>query len=321
MVQNVVFQIEINRPVFTGLMLCFVLTALLIGGLKKKLPRDQGRKFAVDGALSEGKARGAGIIFVSVFAVVSAVCFVRTIEIALYLVFIMASMFTGYFDDAAEKPWGEWKKGILDLVISAGITATFLFFNSSEIKLALAGASVTIPLWLFAVLSVALIWMMINVANCTDGVDGLSASLVIITLVSFVLMNCMRNGADNDLNKMGLFFCACLLAYLLFNATPSTVLMGDAGSRAMGTLIAVMALLSKDPFMVLVFAIVIILDGGLGLLKLFLARTVKIRILKNTRTPLHDHVRKVMGWSNTQCVFRFVIIQILISAAALCFVR
>ena len=60
---------------------------------------------------------------------------------------------------------------------------------------------------------------------------------------------------------------------------------------------------------------ILILDGGLGLVKVALLRFLKIHILKNTRTPLHDHVRKVKDWSNTQTVFRFVIIQIVVSIA------
>ena len=59
----------------------------------------------------------------------------------------------------------------------------------------------------------------------------------------------------------------------------------------------------------------IILDGGLGLLKVALLRFLKIHILRNVRTPLHDYVRKGKGWSNTQTVFRFAIIQIVISVA------
>ena len=64
-------------------------------------------------------------------------------------------------------------------------------------------------------------------------------------------------------------------------------------------------------------AIVLILDGGLGLLKVALLRFLKIRILKNVRTPLHDHVRKVWMWSNTQTVFRFAIIQIILAVAVM----
>ena len=69
--------------------------------------------------------------------------------------------------------------------------------------------------------------------------------------------------------------------------------------------------------MYLLFAIVFILDGGLGLIKVALLRFLKIHILKNTRTPLHDHVRKNKEWSNAQVVFRFAIIQIIVSVAAI----
>jgi phospho-N-acetylmuramoyl-pentapeptide-transferase len=56
-------------------------------------------------------------------------------------------------------------------------------------------------------------------------------------------------------------------------------------------------------------------DGGLGLIKVSLLRFLKIHILKNTTTPIHDHVRKKLGWSNAQVVFRFAIIQIVVSLA------
>ena len=124
-------------------------------------------------------------------------------------------------------------------------------------------------------------------------------------------------GMDPVFSHTILLFVICILAYLWFNATPSKLMMGDAGSRAMGFFISIAALKTGSPFIYIPVAIVLILDGGLGLLKVSLLRFLKIRILVNTRTPLHDHVRKVMGWSNTQAVFRFAIIQIMISAAVI----
>lgn len=93
--------------------------------------------------------------------------------------------------------------------------------------------------------------------------------------------------------------------------------MGDAGSRAMGLFIAIAILKTGSPFLYLLVALVIIVDGGIGLVKVSLLRFLKISILKNTRTPLHDHVRKNIekNWENSQVVFRFAIIQIVISAA------
>ncbi len=94
------------------------------------------------------------------------------------------------------------------------------------------------------------------------------------------------------------------------------MLMGDAGSRALGFYIAVVAMKSSHPFIYLLLAAVLIVDGGIGLVKIFLLRFLKIAILKNTRTPLHDHARKERKWSDTQVVFRFTIMQILCAMVA-----
>ena len=93
--------------------------------------------------------------------------------------------------------------------------------------------------------------------------------------------------------------------------------MGDAGSRAMGLFIAFAAMKSGNPLIYLVLGLVMILDGGLGLAKISLKRFLKISILKNTRTPLHDHARKNKGWSDPQTVYRVAIIQAVLCFAAL----
>ena len=99
------------------------------------------------------------------------------------------------------------------------------------------------------------------------------------------------------------------------------MLMGDAGSRALGFFIAVVAMKSQNPLAYLLLAGVTIADGGIGLVKIFLKRYLKICILTKTRTPLHDHLRKNLGWSDTQVVNRFVILQVLLAAAVCCFWR
>ena len=73
--------------------------------------------------------------------------------------------------------------------------------------------------------------------------------------------------------------------------------------------------------MYLMLCLIILLDGGLGLLKVTVIRVTGIKFLKNIRTPLHDHFRKKGGWSNTQVVNRFLILQVLISLIALGMVK
>lgn len=300
-------------------MLCsFLIAFFSLKFFKRILPKDQGRAFAVNGALSEGKPRGAGIIFVTSFTLCTALFYPLDIENIIYLVLVYAAMLSGYFDDAAETPWGNLKKGLIDLVISLGIAFTYYFYNGSQVKLYITDSTFTIPAPLFIILAGVLVWTAINVTNCTDGVDGLCGSLVMTVLLPLAFM-VTKSGAADMLLPMIMF--VTLAAYLWFNCSPSQMLMGDAGSRALGVFLAVIFLKTAAPFAFIPMAIVIILDGGLGLLKLSFRRFLKIKnFMEGIRTPLHDHARKNKGWSDTQVVIRFTILQIIVNLCFMAFV-
>ncbi|WP_418632863.1 phospho-N-acetylmuramoyl-pentapeptide-transferase [Ruminococcus sp.] len=300
-------------------MLCsFLIAFFSLKFFKRILPKDQGRAFAVNGALSEGKPRGAGIIFVTSFTLCTALFYPLDIENIIYIVLVYAAMLSGYFDDAAETPWGNLKKGLIDLVISLGIAFTYYFYNGSQVKLYITDSTFTIPAPLFIILAGVLVWTAINVTNCTDGVDGLCGSLVMTVLLPLAFM-VTKSGAADMLLPMIMF--VTLAAYLWFNCSPSQMLMGDAGSRALGVFLAVMFLKTAAPFAFIPMAIVIILDGGLGLLKLSFRRFLKIKnFMEGIRTPLHDHARKNKGWSDTQVVIRFTILQIIVNLCFMAFV-
>ena len=295
-----------------GIAAAFLLSFLGIRFGQHSLPRDGGRKFAVNGALSKGKPRGAGLIFVAAFTICGVLFVPFTAENLIYILLVVGGMMSGYLDDASEKPWGEYKKGLIDLIIALAGSFTYVNFNGSTIAIPFTQMSVTLPRWLYIILGVVLIWGAINVTNCSDGVDGLSGTLSMITIGSFCLL-CLNTSPDFS------FLCgimiAVILAYQWFNASPSLLMMGDAGSRAMGLFIAFAAMKSGNPILYIPLALVTILDGGLGLLKISLKRFLKISILQHIRTPLHDHARKNKGWSDPQTVYRFAIIQ-----AVLCFV-
>lgn len=298
MLESIVSNISFLHVI--GFAVAFILTLLLISVLKRKLPVDQGRKNAVEGQLSQGKARGAGIIFTLVAAFTVCIFSQTDAEHYIYLLLIIFSMLSGFFDDAASKPWNPYVKGAIDLIIAVGAALTYVIFNEGDY-----GIMTGWPVWLIVIIGAGVVWASINSTNCTDGVDGLSATLSIITLSAAAVLHMFGGG----MSYTCVVFIAVLMAYLLFNANPSTVLMGDAGSRALGTLIAILFLTSGNVFAWLFCGFVFIVDGGVGIIKLGLARFLKIRIFKNVRFPLHDHVRKNLGWSNTQTVFRFAVIQ------------
>lgn len=298
----------------------FGITVIALTRLKGLLPKDKGREFAVNGELSQGKIRGCGLLFITTFMLSVALFVPLKLESVIYMVCIYGAMLTGYFDDASDEPWGNLKKGLCDLVISVGVAVNYWHFNGSDIDMPLFGASFHIPAVIFIILAGVLVWTSINVTNCSDGVDGLCCTQVMVVLITFVIMSGVLGGSVD-----GSFFAltpivmtAVLAAYLWFNCSPSTMLMGDAGSRALGVLLAILFLLSKAPFSFIPLCLVLILDGGLSLLKVSFIRFLKLKnFMKNIRTPIHDHERKNKGWSDTQVVLRFVIIQLMIN---LCYV-
>lgn len=301
---------------FLGLLLAFIVTCILLKILQNVLPRDAGRAFAVNGILSQGKPRGAGIVFILVFTAFTILFVPVDREISIYLIMLVAAMMSGYLDDSSKAPWGEFKKGLIDLVIAFVCAITYVNFHSPTLTLMSTGQVIELPTAIYVILAMILIWVSINVTNCTDGVDGLSGSTAIASLMTlYIIFNTKLQ--DNVSGQIVLLMVVCILGYLWFNASPSRLLMGDAGSRAIGLFIAILTLRTGSPLLYIPIAIIFLFDGGLGLVKIALLRFLKIKILKNTRTPLHDHVRKNKGWSDTQTVFRFVIIQIVVSTILL----
>ncbi len=301
--------LTLNQIAMLGVLVSFLFCFVALKYPVSFLPQDQGRAFAVNGEQSRGKLRGVGLGFVSVFILCSLLFLPLSREYIVYCLLLFAMMVSGYLDDASDTPWSDYKKGAIDLVISAMTMWTFLIHNTTDIVL--FGSVIRIPVPVYFILGVVLLWVSVNVTNCTDGVDGLCASLCIIVLGGYTVL---FSGQLQEYGIASLLFMSVLLAYLYFNSKPSSMLMGDAGSRALGFYLAVIAMKSRHPFSFLLMAVVIIVDGGIGLVKIFLKRFLKISILKNTLTPLHDHVRKNKGWSDTQVVFRFCIFQVMFIA-------
>ncbi len=281
----------------------FLISFFSLKYLMNLLPRDQGRELAVNGELSKGKPRGAGIIMMTVFVLCAALMIPFNAEMAINMVLIYAAMLTGFFDDAAKKPWGELKKGLLDLVITAGVTANFMYHNK-PILIIYDGEFNMNPV-VFGILCMILVWTSINVTNCCDGVDGECAMLTMSTIVLFIM-----HGLPSNVKLVSDIMLMVLMAYLWFNCSPSKMLMGDAGSRALGVFLAIISLQSNDPFLFIIFASMIIIDGGLGLLKLSVRRFLKVKnFMENIRTPIHDHWRKKLGMSDTEVVIKFTLLQ------------
>ena len=282
------------------------------------LPKDGG-KFVTDkdgnkvevNAKSNGKTTGVGLIFVSVAILVSLLCFPLTKEFVLYMILCVLMMIVGYLDDSSKTPWGELVKGILDLVLAIAGGVVFVIFNESAFVF--FGNIVRIPMVVYVILAACLIWGSVNVTNCSDGVDGLCGTVSVIELFAFSFIFGKYLG---QFSGFALVMSFVLCAYLAYNWYPSTVLMGDAGSRTIGFLIAILAMKSWHPFLFVILSFVFLFDGGLGLLKLVIMRVTKKPFLEKIRFPFHDELKKNRDWSVGKIVIFFSAVEVIMCVIA-----
>ncbi len=287
---------------------------------KNKLPVDGGRDFAFNGKLSKGKQRGAGIVFICVF-ILSSLLFVNpTVENAMYYAVIFLGMLSGYLDDASKVPWGEYKKGAIDLVICLLTSGAFVWRNPELLSVNFGFYELKLHWAIFLAVSTVFLWMMINATNCSDGIDGFCGSLSVNSII-FITIACGLLGNGAEMKSLSVIMVFAIIAYLWYNAEPSTMMMGDAGSRAIGLFLGILLLKSGNILLAVPFCFILLLDGLIGIFKVSVTRFLKIKVLKNIRTPLHDHFRKNKGWSNTQTIYRLNIIQGLISFCTLLLIK
>lgn len=322
-----------------ALYLGYFLAYKLIPVFYDKLPHDRGREFTIkeNAEAAKGKPTGSGVVFITLFVLISFLFVPMTWPIACIIVLTWFTMLTGYLDDRSVTSWGEYLKGALDLVISV-VTAFVLYYGlrnpeTGKISFWLPFIADPVNVYpaVYIVICVIILWASINTTNCTDGVDGLSSTLVLVALItlgalfyvvlghkdisSYLLLPHLEDGANWAI--MIFTMAGVVMGYLWLNAFPSHCLMGDAGSRALGFFIGVCVMVSGNPFMIIATSSIIFVNGGMGLLKVALLRFFKIKIFENIRFPLHDHMRKNRGWSPTQVLVKFTILQILITSLVL----
>ena len=319
-----------------GTFLSGIMVWWLLPRLWDFLPRDRGKVICKDlgGMTSAGKPTGAGVL-VSLVVLPVVVLFA---PLAFWdycaLGAIYAAMLFGYLDDRAAEPWGELKKGLLDAVCAVAIAFFVAKGHSSLVWLPFVKGMWVVPLWIYVPAAAFILWFTMNATNCSDGVDGLAGALTAIELVilavmlyvvigykpvaHYFLLPCNPEAARWAILVMSV--AGGFGGYLWFNAEPSKVLMGDAGSRFLGIIVGTGSLVTGNPLLVLAFAPVILVNGGGGLAKLVLLRVARKlgrdideqSVIRRIRFPLHDHCKKNLGWTNAQVLMRFMLLQVVV---------
>lgn len=179
--------------------------------------------------------------------------------------------------------------------------------------------SVTRPLSIdLGVFFVVLVLLMLvgaaNGANFTDGMDGLAAGSAALMFGAYTIItfwqfrNPQTYPAATDPRELAIVSTAmlgALLGFLWWNAPPARIFMGDAGSNAIGGLLAALALLSNTQLLLVVLAGLFVAEAVSVIVQIASFRLFRRRVFR--MAPFHFHF-DLGGWPETTVVIRFWIL-------------
>lgn len=136
-----------------------------------------------------------------------------------------------------------------------------------------------------------------NAVNLTDGLDGLVAGTASIAFTAFGVIALFNEQADVALFTFAV--TGALLGFLIFNANPAKVFMGDTGSLALGGALALVSVLVKAELLLLLIGLVFVIETLSVILQVASFKLRGKRIFK--MSPIHHHF-ELSGWSERKVV-------------------
>lgn len=305
----------IIKAIYT-LILAFVIGVLVCPVLIPFLHRLKfGQTVRDDGPQAHLKKNGTptmgGIAFLLAFTAATIIMKPTHEAIAVLLV-TLGFGFIGFIDDYIKvvKKRSLGLKPMQKIIGQLIVCALFLYY----IYASGIGTAVYVPfsggkLWdlgvLFIPFAVIAILGTVNGVNLTDGLDGLSDGVTLIVSVFFTLC---AYAAGNGIITAGGAMIGGLLAFLIFNAYPAKVFMGDTGSLAMGGFVASCAFILKLPIFILIAGVIYFAETLSVMIQVSVYKRTKKRVFK--MAPLHHHF-ELSGWGETKVVTLFYVVTAL----------
>lgn len=164
--------------------------------------------------------------------------------------------------------------------------------------------------WGYALLIVFMLVGSSNAVNLTDGLDGLLAGTAAIAFGAFGIL-AWHGVPQFEIAVFTLAIVGSLLGFLVFNAHPAKVFMGDTGSLALGGAIGAIAILTKLEILLVIIGGVFVLETLSVIIQVISFKTTGKRVFK--MSPLHHHY-ELMGWSEWRVVTTFWLVGLLFAA-------
>jgi len=317
----------------TSLLLSFLLGNWFIEFCKRNF-RSKVREWTPEAHQKKNDTPTMGGLFILAVFLISSLLWndLSKVTTWVFLWCICSFGFIGFYDD-----WRKiaYKKGIsaknkFRLQVLAGLSTASLwyFFANPDTHLCFPFFKNLQPdIGIFIIPWAAFIMVaMSNAVNLTDGLDGLATGPLIVSFSTFALITYLAGhikfanyllipfAGSADLAIFGASLVGALLGFLWYNTYPAEIFMGDVGSLALGSGLALMALMARQELLLLVCGGIFVLETVSVVLQVASFKLRGKRIFK--MAPIHHHF-ELLGWNEAKITVRFWIISLVLALLTL----
>ncbi|SHE62179.1 Phospho-N-acetylmuramoyl-pentapeptide-transferase [Seinonella peptonophila] len=162
--------------------------------------------------------------------------------------------------------------------------------------------------WLYLPLLLLMMIGSSNAVNLTDGLDGLLAGTAAVAYGAYAVIGMVQSNYTVAIFSISVV--GALLGFLVYNAHPAKVFMGDTGSLALGGGLAALAVITKTELLLPIIGGVFVVETLSVMIQVMSFKTRGRRIFR--MSPLHHHF-ELVGWSEWRVVTTFWFVGLLLA--------
>ncbi len=308
----------INYEVFLRIIVTFFLSIALSFFINKKIIKKETERhlgqairddivsthFIKKGTPTMG---GVGIVLAILFTTLLNFSFLN-VKILIILALMFSFFLIGFFDDYIKIRYKNSKGLSAGLRFTLEIMFTmlalvFLNFNQQSMwHIHLPNDYVYLgPFFIFLI--VFMIVGSANAVNMADGLDGLAGGLIILSYLPFLLVSLKSN--NYAISILITSIIGANIGFLIHNAHPAKIFMGDSGSLANGALLALLAFLLESEYLLVISGGIFIIETISVILQVGYFKLTHKRIFR--MAPLHHHFES-LGMKEYQVVNMFYLL-------------
>lgn len=304
--------------VVVGLILIPILKKINFGARISQYVGDTHKK-------KEGTPTMGGLIFIiptilGIIYLISSGKVSQSYNIYIVLAVFLSYAFLGFLDDYLSIKRGKnegltvSQKFLGQVIIALIFFAIYMKYNGNT-TFVITTLGINIELgWIYGIYILLLLVGFSNAVNLTDGLDGLAGGLSAIAFVAYALISILIG--QEDMGIFSFLLVGAILGFLIFNAYPARVFMGDTGSLALGATLATIAILTRRELTLFVVGFLFCLEVLSDIIQIIHYKRTGKRVF--LMAPLHHHFEK-KGYEEPDIVKAFWVIGIIFSVLGIFF--